>query len=230
MGMYEKGGRQTVVFLRATIALDISKTTGHFHFMPRASVKEQIVVAGLRTLHQKGYNACSIQDITEAARVPKGSFYNHFESKEDFAIDALNRYWEKVEDSLRLLAEAGAPPLTRLNRYFRHLNDTARENQYQTGCFVGNMSAEMSDQSLPIRDKLAGLLKVWSGAIETCVREAQSDGSVRLDIDARSLAAFLLNSWEGAMMRAKVDKSHAPLEDFEKVAFTSLASSATATS
>lgn len=212
------------------IAIDIFKTTGHFHFMPRVSVKEQIVDAGLRTLHQKGFNACSIQDIAEAAKVPKGSFYNHFESKEDFAIEALNRYWEKVEGSLDLLAEAGAPPLTRLNRYFRHLNDVARENQYQTGCFVGNMSAEMSDQSLPIREKLAGLLKAWSGAIENCVREAQSDGSVRRDIGAQSLAAFLLNSWEGAMMRAKVERSHAPLEDFEKVALTSLVSSATVTS
>lgn len=190
--------------------------------MPRASLKEQIVAAGLQTLHRNGFNGCSVQDITEAAGVPKGSFYNHFASKDDLAIAALDRYWDCVESSFDIITEPGVAPLARLARYFRRLNDIARDNRYETGCFVGNMSAELSGQSPAIRERLAGLLRAWSQAIETCVREAQSDGSMRRDLDAGSVAAFLINAWEGAMMRAKVDRSHTALADFETIALATL--------
>jgi TetR/AcrR family transcriptional repressor of nem operon len=196
--------------------------TGHIHLMPRVSVKEQIVVAAIETLHRKGFNGSSVQDITDAAGVPKGSFYNHFESKEDLAVEALERYWHRVLSSLNSLGDTETAPAARLKGYFRYLNEIARQNKYQTGCLVGNMSVEMSDQSASIRGKLAVLLTAWSRAIESCVREAQADGSIRRDIDSKAIAAFLLNAWEGAVMRAKVDRSHAPLAVFEKVVFTSL--------
>jgi TetR/AcrR family transcriptional repressor of nem operon len=35
--------------------------------------------------HNCGFNGCGVQDITAAAEIPKGSFYNYFASKEDFA-------------------------------------------------------------------------------------------------------------------------------------------------
>jgi TetR/AcrR family transcriptional repressor of nem operon len=83
--------------------------------------------------------------------------------------------------------------------------------------------AEMSDQSPAFRKRLAVIFGVWSRAIESCVKEAQADGSMRRDLDARTIASFLLNSWEGAVLRSKVDWGPEPLEAFEKVVFTALA-------
>ena len=60
--------------------------------MARPSVKQQIIDAGLAELHARGYAACSVGDITKAAGAPKGSFYNHFASKEDFAVEAVRRF------------------------------------------------------------------------------------------------------------------------------------------
>jgi TetR/AcrR family transcriptional repressor of nem operon len=89
--------------------------------MPRASTKEQIVTAAVETLHMKGFNATSVEDITNAAKVPKGSFYNHFKSKEDLAIEALDRYWQNMQTSLGFLSDEKRPPVARLKRHFRHL-------------------------------------------------------------------------------------------------------------
>ena len=80
----------------------------------------------------------------------------------------------------------------------------------------------MSDQSPVFRKRLATVFGVWSKAIESCVRQAQADGSVRRDLDARTIAAFLLNSWEGAVLRSKVDRGPEPLDAFEKIVFTTL--------
>jgi TetR/AcrR family transcriptional repressor of nem operon len=190
--------------------------------MPRASVKDQIVAAAVETLHRKGFNGTSVQDITDAAKVPKGSFYNHFESKEELAVAALDRYWQGVLAGLRPLGDAKTPALERLKHYFRNLGERGRTREYHAGCMIGNMSTEMADQSPMVRERLAVVLAAWSRAIESCVREAQADGAMRGDLDARTIAAFLLNSWEGAVMRSKVDRDATSLATFE-VAFTALA-------
>jgi TetR/AcrR family transcriptional repressor of nem operon len=191
--------------------------------MPRESVKEPILAAALKVLHRKGFNATGVQDITDAAEVPKGSFYNHFESKEALGIEALERYWQGALNSLKSLEDADVAPVVRLKAYFHRLNLMARKLEYRPGCFIGNLSAEMSDQSPAFRKRLAAILAIWSRAIEACVKEAQADGSVRRDLDAKTIASFLLNSWEGAVLRSKVDRGQEPLDAFEKVVFTALA-------
>jgi TetR/AcrR family transcriptional regulator, transcriptional repressor for nem operon len=191
--------------------------------MPRENVKEQIIAAAVETLHRKGFNGTSVQDITDAAKVPKGSFYNHFESKEELAVAALDRYWQEVLAGLGPLSDAKTPAIERLKRYFWHLGERGRAHAYRTGCMIGNMSTEMAEQSLMVRNRLAVVLAAWSRAIESCVREAQADGAMRRDLDARTIAAFLLNSWEGAVMRSKVDRDAASAEAFEEVLFPVLA-------
>jgi len=191
--------------------------------MPRESVKDQIIAAAVDALHSKGFNGTSVQDITDAAKVPKGSFYNHFGSKEELAVAALDRYWQLVLAGLQPLSDPSTPPMDRLRQYFRRLAERGRTREYRTGCMIGNMSTEMPDQSRAVRERLAVVLAAWSRAIESCVREAQADGSMRRDLDARIVAAFLLNSFEGAIMRSKVDKDAASFAAFEEVVFTALA-------
>jgi TetR/AcrR family transcriptional regulator, transcriptional repressor for nem operon len=191
--------------------------------MPRASVKDQIVDAAVEALHRKGFNGTSVQDITDAAKVPKGSFYNHFESKEELAVAALDYYWQGVLAGLRQLGDAKTPPVARLKKYFHDLGERGRAREYRTGCMIGNMSTEMAGQSDMVRERLAVVLAAWSRAIESCVREAQADGSMRRDLDARTIAAFLLNSWEGAVLRSKVDRDAVSLAAFEEVVLMALA-------
>jgi len=190
--------------------------------MPRPSVKEEIVAAARTLLHERGFNATGVQDITDAAGVPKGSFYNHFKSKEALGVEALELYWQMVQTSLETLKDGEAPALVRLKGYFHALNEVARRAKYRPGCMIGNFGSEISDQSPLVRDWLAETMKKWTKSIEDCVRAAQKEGSLRRDLDARTVAAFLLNSWEGAVMRSKVDRNASALEAFEKVAFAAL--------
>jgi TetR/AcrR family transcriptional repressor of nem operon len=191
--------------------------------MPKESVKDGIVTAAVETLHRKGFNGTSVQDITDAAKVPKGSFYNHFDSKEELAVEALDRYWQWVLAGLRPLSDANTRPVDRLKQYFGNLAERGRLREYRNGCMIGNMSTEMPEQSRLVRERLAVVLAAWTRAIESCVREAQADGSMRRDLDAKTVAAFLLNSFEGAIMRSKVDRDASSFTAFEEVVFTALA-------
>ena len=63
--------------------------------MARRNTRNAILEAGTKLFIERGYNGCSVQDITEAAGVPKGSFYNHFASKEELGSAFVAAYAEK---------------------------------------------------------------------------------------------------------------------------------------
>ena len=190
--------------------------------MPRANVREQLIEAGLQTLHLHGFNGSGVQDITDAASVPKGSFYNHFESKEALALQALERFWQNGAGRRALLSDTSVEPVERLRRYFRGLADAIVHHNFQRGCLIGNFSTELSAESKEIRGRLAEIYAAWSRSIESCVREAEMASRVRPRLPAAVVATFLVNAWEGAVLRSKVEQDKSPLDQFERVVFASI--------
>jgi TetR/AcrR family transcriptional repressor of nem operon len=187
--------------------------------MAKPNVREQLLAAGLDTLHRGGFNATSVQDITEAAGVPKGSFYNHFESKETLGAEVVLRYVENTEAQRAILRETKLAPLARLRKHFERLNQDVARNNYSYGCLLGNFGTELSEQSPLIREQVAKAFVGWSDLIAKVIAEAQTAGAVTKELSPKVLAAFLVSAWEGALMRAKVDKSRAPLDAFLSVGF-----------
>jgi TetR/AcrR family transcriptional regulator, transcriptional repressor for nem operon len=197
-----------------------TKTTGHIGIMPRPNLREQLLSAGLDTLHRKGFNATSVQDITDAAGAPKGSFYNHFESKEALAAEAVRRYRENARARRAILEDAKLPPLRRLRRYFEGLNQAGVKAGFSAGCLLGNFAAELSGQSSLVRRQVHEGFAGWCDAIARVIAEAQQDGSVSRTLRPKALAEFVVHAWEGAIVRAKVEQDRGPLDLFLKVTFS----------
>ena len=214
-----KGGQH---YRDQPVAIDRSKTTGHILSMPKPSLREQLLSAGLDTLHQNGFNATSVQDIADAAGAPKGSFYNHFESKEALAAEVVLKYEEQRKARRSILRDARLAPLRRLRQYFEGVNKAVAEEEFTTGCLLGNFAAELSNQSPLIRERVGKALAAWCDEVALVIGEAQKAGAVSKEISSQSLAAFVIHAWEGAMLQAKVDKDRAPLDDFVKVTFSKL--------
>ena len=190
--------------------------------MPKPNVREQLIEAGLKTLLRQGFNGSGVQDVADAARVPKGSFYNHFESKEAFAAEVLERYWQAGAVRTAVLRDLTVGPVERLRIYFGALFDAAVGPDFEKGCMIGNFSTELSDQSPEIRERLAAIYAAWTRSVESCVREAQNAKRVRVDLPASAVASFLINSWEGAVLRARVERDTSPFVQFEEVVFAGI--------
>jgi TetR/AcrR family transcriptional repressor of nem operon len=201
-------------------ALDRAKTTGHIQPMPRPSIRDQLIASGLETLHRRGYNGAAVQDITDAAGVPKGSFYNHFESKEALALEVIDRFGKEQMALASVLSDESLSPVERLRRYFASLATNLAAQNYERGCLLGNFSTELADQSRVIRDRLGSNFAAWSLPIATCIRDGQKAGEISRDMDPRMLADFLLNSLEGAILRMKVEKDSSPLDHFMTLVFS----------
>ena len=189
--------------------------------MARPNVRQQIVDAGLKVLIEKGFNGSGVQDITDAAGVPKGSFYNHFESKEALGAEIVECYG-RDQRRRAALADASVPALRRLRAHFERLNEAYAGTRFERGCLLGNFSAELAGQSQLIRERLANLYLTWSTDIAAVIAEAQANGSIAAKTPAADLAAFLVDAYEGALLRARVEKSGRALDRFMTVAFTQI--------
>lgn len=188
--------------------------------MPRPSVKEHIVESALAQFHRMGFNGCSVEDITRAAGVPKGSFYNHFKGKEDLALEVVQRY--SAAGPRELLTRQDLTPLKRLKRHFSVLAEMFSNAGCSCGCLLGNFAGELADHSEPVRAVVHGRLAAWAAALADVIAEAQQTGEITTRLKPDLLAGFLLSAWQGTLLRARAAKDPAILKEFQTVAFGQL--------
>ncbi len=190
---------------------------------PDISVRERLLEAGVAVIGKSGFNGCSVQDITDAAGVPKGSFYNHFESKEALGAAALAHFWEDGAcPTLDILADTTVPPLARLRAYFEEFADDLIASNFTGTCLIGTMTAELCDQSPLIAAELSAIFTRWSSCVAACLRAAQETGDLCVEVNADALGTFVVNAWEGAALRSRIEKGEAPLRQFIDLLFTQL--------
>ncbi len=191
--------------------------------MAAKSTREHLIDVGVGLMHRNGYNATGLSDILKAADVPKGSFYHHFGSKEDFAAAALERYTTReAEHSAAVLIGSKAHPLRRLKRYFADLVKFYGQKGEIPGCMMGRFSLEVAAASPQLRKQISSTFTHWQHTIATVIQQAIAQEELPADTDPESLAGFLLNSWEGALLRSQAEKSDAPLELFMEFVFDQL--------
>ena len=188
--------------------------------MGRRSLRDQILRAGLPVLFRSGYHAASVRDICAAAGAPQGSFTNHFRSKEAFAVEVLNRYFDYLKDMVAAaLTDETLTPRQRLRRYLDVITEKLERDRWMIGCLIGDFSLQVSSHSRLLRKRLDSIFREWRTLFASCIAAAQAAGEVDSRFDATELAEFLLASWEGAVLRMKVERSPAALERFKTIVF-----------
>jgi TetR/AcrR family transcriptional regulator, transcriptional repressor for nem operon len=192
--------------------------------MSKQTTKENLIEVGLGLIHSAGYTATGINQVLEAAKVPKGSFYHHFTTKDQFVLDVVRRYAAGEQERWeRLLDDSNLSPLKKLRRYFKDLIATyGRRGGPIAGCLLGNLSLEVAGQNTEIRNLLRHAFDAWQNAIAKTIREAIEKQELPKTTKADDLAALLVNGWEGAQVRAKSEQSDKPLELFFDNAFNVL--------
>ncbi|PDT75374.1 TetR family transcriptional regulator [Bradyrhizobium sp. C9] len=188
--------------------------------MPKPSLRDAILDAGLKEMFRTGYHGTSVRDVTAAAGAPQGSFTNHFRSKELFASEVLDRYFLYVRGLVaEALGDTTLPPRDRLRRYLDLITGKLAHDGFTRGCLIGDFSLEASGSSEMLREQLDEIFREWRAPFAGCIAEAQAKREIASDFDPDALADFLLASWQGAMLRMKVERSAAALERFKTIAF-----------
>jgi TetR/AcrR family transcriptional regulator, transcriptional repressor for nem operon len=182
---------------------------------PSDETKKRLLDHGVAMVLLKGYHGAGLADILAAAKVPKGSFYYYFASKEAFGAELVEHY---LAPFLRRLVERlnapGANGLEALGAYFRELAAELEANDFQGGCLLGNLMGEIGDTSPAARDALKNGVDAYRDLLAKGLARAQMEGVARPDRSARAMADLLVDGWQGAMLRMKVERATAPLNAF----------------
>ncbi len=184
--------------------------------MKRGRHREDLLEQGLQLFATKGYSATGVSDITDAAGVPKGSFYNYFQSKEEFAMAVLEQYREKAQEVMaaQLSGPASLSPLARLRSFFELGRAKALAEGFSGGCLAGRLAQELAGEQPSFRPVLDRVFGCMQGGVARLLQEAAMRGELRADEDLAELASFLLSSWQGAVTRAKAAGHDGPLRTF----------------
>lgn len=189
--------------------------------MKRKIYREDIIQSGHDLFYEKGYGVTGVSEITERIGIPKGSFYNHFNSKEEFGIAVLDYYLVNNQNVLKdtLLSNKNTP-LTNLKKFFVSFIEI-QENVYHCtrGCLMGNITIELADINTSFQERTKAGFENAIAIFETCLENAKELEEVSQEFDTKLMANFIFNSWQGAVLRMKADKTTVPLNDFYKVIF-----------
>jgi TetR/AcrR family transcriptional repressor of nem operon len=191
--------------------------------MPKLSNRDRILEAGLKVMFRKGYVGAGVRDIVAAAPAPQGSFTNHFHSKEEFAREVLDRYFADLKRLVaKVLGDADRRPRERLRLYLDLITDRLVAAEFSRGCLIGDFSLEAAPQSEMLRTRLAEIFSEWRAPFAVCIAEGQGAGEIATTFAPEDLAEFLLSSWEGAILRMKVERNAEPLERFKRIVFATV--------
>ncbi|EIC28562.1 TetR/AcrR family transcriptional regulator [Methylomicrobium album] len=174
--------------------------------------RENLLSQGVSLLMRQGYHGTGLKEILDAVRIPKGSFYNYFGSKEQFAAEVVRHYIEPFIRQLDgHLRDGEGDALGAIERYFDELIGALETSGFQGGCLLGNLMGEVGDTSELCRESLQQAVHRYRDLLAKGLAAAQRQGTVRTDKSAEAMADLLTNVWQGALLRMKIEKSAEPL-------------------
>jgi TetR/AcrR family transcriptional repressor of nem operon len=191
--------------------------------MTKRDTRAELIRVGMELLATKGYNATGIDAVLKQAGVPKGSFYHHFGSKEEFGLAVIEMFSVRFLERLTvLLSDPAATPLARLRLFLEKGLERLTDHECTVGCLIGDLGQELAAQNEGLRSRLDAVLLAWRERFAVCLREAQQAGELSPSLDPQVVAGFILSGWEGAVLRAKVNRSPQPVREFIDVLFATV--------
>jgi TetR/AcrR family transcriptional repressor of nem operon len=177
--------------------------------------REALIEAGIAQLSEHGYHGTGIKQILDEVSVPKGSFYNFFDSKEAFVAEVIGHYSCNLLSQLNDFIEGegkSLSPVEQLRSIYRYSLKQYASHEFKKSCLVGSIATEISAESEMCRIELERAMKKWLKFFSVIFTEAQTQQLVRDDISPADMAAVYWAAWEGALIKMKMSADTKPVK------------------
>jgi TetR/AcrR family transcriptional repressor of nem operon len=189
----------------------------------RGDTKRALVWCGTELLTERGFQVTGIDEVLKRVGVPKGSFYHFFANKHEFGEAVIQNYVEYYARKMaRIFDDPTTSPLSRLRAFVEDAKRGMLKYGYRRGCLIGNLGQELASLDDAFREQLEAVLVSWEQRVSACLKQAVEAGELSDRIDAAALSRFFWIGWEGAVLRAKLTRDAAPLDQFADQFFAML--------
>lgn len=159
----------------------------------------------------KGYAGTSINDLTEATGLTKGSIYGNFENKDEVALAAFDYNFERVITFIKSKMDERTSSIDKLLVYPETYRNFLKLAILQTGCPINNTAVESDDTHPLLKDKVAKAFAFWRDRLENRVMIGVENGEIRDDVDVNEFVSVLISLIQGSVIQVKVTGKIAPL-------------------
>ena len=188
--------------------------------MTTSEKRQSIIETGKGLFLERGYSAAGLKDILRHAGIPKGSFYHFFASKQDFAEAVMRSYDRQFEDFFdACFQDCSLTPAQQLRTFFDLSIERLGLDGFRGGCLIGTLGQETGATSRALAGLADDIIGHWQKRIESCLKRAADAEELACDVAPAELAQFIVNGWEGAMLRMRLEQSPAPLRNFVSTLF-----------
>lgn len=182
--------------------------------------KTRLLEVGMELIRSESFSGIGINDILKKSGVPRGSFYHYFQSKEAFGLEVAQYYHNlQMEGAKQVLRDESLAPIERIEAFFRGASEEFRARNYSDGCLMCNLSTELADTHDDFQNTLKKHWSELSSEVAVCLALIQLSDVGLSHLTNLEAADWLMNSWSGALVRMKAERSEAPLKLFEKTVF-----------
>ena len=176
-------------------------------------VRQHILDTGKMVIVGKGFSAVGLAEILNAAKVPKGSFYHYFKSKEVFGEALLEDYFTGYNQRLQsLFSDKSMPAAARLMTYWSRWQDAQESDDLTGKCLVVKLSAEVADLSELMRNALKQGTEKLIAQLTACIADGIQDGSLSAGLIPEQTALALYELWLGATLLTKLRRDSSALD------------------
>jgi TetR/AcrR family transcriptional repressor of nem operon len=174
--------------------------------------REKLLDQGVNLMMTQSYPATGVKEILDSVQMSQGSSYHYFENKETFAVEVIKYYITPFLTQLQThLDDPRYDALSSMTFYFDELIRLSRQENFKSSCLLGNLMGEMGASSDLCRLALKSAVDDYRDLLEKGLNLAQKQGTVRADKTAKRMADLLVDSWQGALLRMKIEQSSTPL-------------------
>lgn len=176
------------------------------------ATRDKLLSAAFEEIYRRGFQAASLDTILAKAGVTKGALYHHFSDKAALGYAVVD---EVVKGLLLkrwgVLEPATGNPVSALQKVLKGRAAGLTTREVELGCPLNNLAQEMSPLDRRFRQGVNATFGIWIGAVAKDLERGQAKGTVRKDLDAGKVGAFVVASIEGSFGLAKGAQSAALL-------------------
>ncbi|MER6716308.1 MULTISPECIES: TetR/AcrR family transcriptional regulator [unclassified Streptomyces] len=197
---------------------------------PRSFDRDHVLHAAERQFRTAGYNGTSVDDISAATGLGRGSLYAAFDGKHGVLLQAMGRYSARLGMAVQALAGPDEGALERLREFlFRAVDGVPlaadvppAPDRAAAACFAAKMALELGTSDSEVERLANDCFSVVATAVAECVRAAQRSGDIDPDADPDDLAYLLLTIVRGIDVVGASGHSPARLTSIAESAFALL--------
>jgi AcrR family transcriptional regulator len=166
--------------------------------------KAKILQQAAELFNQQGYAGSSISDIMRVTGLQKGGIYNHFQSKDELALQAFDFAIACVSQHTRAALRSKHHAIERLQAIIGIFSSFVENPPIKGGCPLLNTAIESDDTHPALRERTQQGMNSWRKLICLIIEKGIARGEIRAGVDADEVATIIIATLEGAMMMSKL--------------------------